>query len=60
MHAILSRDVSAFAGKILYSRFLGRNCENVGTPLKHNKNLFSSFLKFMKIIESLGHLSLDI
>ena len=60
MHAILFRDVSAFADRILYCRFLGRNCEDVGTPLKYNKNLFSFFLKFMKIIESLGHLSLNI
>ena len=60
MHAILFGDVSAFADKILYCWFLGRDCENVGTPLKYNKIFFSSFLKFMKIIEFLGHSSLDI
>ena len=57
-HAILFGDASAFADKILSRWFLVPDCENDGTPLKQNKFFFSSFLKIMKIIESLGHSSL--
>ena len=53
MHAILFGDAIAFADKILYCRFVGRDYENIGFPLKRNKNLFSSFLKLLKTIESL-------
>ena len=53
MHAFLFGDAIAFADKILYCRFVGRDYENIGFPLKRNKNLFSSFLKLLKMIESL-------
>ena len=46
--------------KYYIAGFCGVIVENAGTPLKYNKFLFSSFLKFMNIIEFLGHSSLDI
>ena len=58
-HAILFGDASAFVDKILPRWFLVPDCENDDTPLKQNNFFFSSFLKTMKIIESLGHSSLD-